>query len=247
MKKSILIILFLVDSIIYYSQISEGNIIGKYVGFDNCEISSTTLTIYNQNKFETNYTGHYFTNKVEKGKWKINGDTLITKVKREKELSKYIILGKGLCEFKDDTSPCKKFCLKKVSPTKNEKEIYDDNCTSLKEIGIVMFEDLKFTDEEFTTYVAASFNKNFPKTAVELNIVINSEAKACCRRMVIFDSTKMNDKQIEALKNTVLKYPSYDRIKFAPDEKLKYLTILISGDKKRKTTAYLLGGFLAGQ
>jgi hypothetical protein len=87
--------------------------VGKYVGFNYCSISSLTLTLYDHNKFESNYTGHYFTNKVDKGKWKIVGDTLITQIKKEKEFSKYIILSNRFCEVKDDTTMCIRFCLKK--------------------------------------------------------------------------------------------------------------------------------------
>lgn len=110
-----------------------------------------------------------------------------------------------------------------------------------------MFDELDITEKEFTNYVATNFNKNFPKTTVELNIVIDSDAKTCCRRLFISDSTKMDSKQITTLKNIVLKFPKYNKIKFALNEKTKYLTILISGDKKGKTTAYLLGGHRAGQ
>ena len=139
------------------------------------------------------------------------------------------------------------FIVKGQISTKNGKEIYDNNCTSLKGIGVVMFNDLDITEKEFTDYVAANFNTNFPKAVVELNIVIDSNSKTCCRRLVISDSTKMENKQISDLKNVVLKFPKYNRIKFALNENPKYLTILISADKKGKTKAHLLGGHSAGK
>lgn len=83
--------------------------VGKYIGYDNCSISSFTLNIGKSDKFKSNYTGHYFTDKVDKGKWKINGDTLTLQRKKE-NWYKFKIVDNKLCEIKEDSTFCK-FCI----------------------------------------------------------------------------------------------------------------------------------------
>lgn len=110
MKKLTFIFTLLFGHTLCFSQTSaKKNVTGKYIGFDKCAFSSFTLSIYKDNKFESNYTGHYFTDKVDKGKWNINGDTLMLRLKKE-NWRKFIIFDNKLCKIKEDTAFCK-FCL----------------------------------------------------------------------------------------------------------------------------------------
>ena len=108
MKKTAIIILLL-QTLCFSQTFSKKNLIGKYVGIDNCKIMSFRLKVGKHGKFKSKYTGHYFTNKIDKGTWKINGDTLILQRKNE-NWCKFRIKEKRLCEITEDTAFCK-FCI----------------------------------------------------------------------------------------------------------------------------------------
>ena len=91
-----------------FSQINE-NIVGKYVGNNLCAFSTFTISISKNSRFTSNYTGHYFTNKIEKGKWKMHGDTL-TLIKEKEIWYKFILLDTKLYEVTEDSTSCR-FCL----------------------------------------------------------------------------------------------------------------------------------------
>lgn len=104
----ILIIVILLLNAISFGQ-TKIIAVGKYIGYDMCAISTMTISINKSHKFKTNYTGHYFTNKTDKGKWKIISDTLILLRKKE-DWYKFIILDNKLCAVKEDSTSCK-FCI----------------------------------------------------------------------------------------------------------------------------------------
>ncbi len=121
----------------------------------------------------------------------------------------------------------------------NKKVITNKECTELAGIGSVENEDLLVQDKEFTNYLLKTYSEDFSHTTVELKIVFHKSEKPCCRIATIYDHTIMNDKQVDYLLEKVLAYPWSKKIIFKPNEKTKYLTILISGNKEGKTNAVL--------
>lgn len=100
-----------------YSQTAAGkaktnHLPGTYKGMDNCSISEWTVTIRPNHKLLRIYTGHYFTNKVDKGKWEQRGDTILMTLKGEEPV-RFLLKDKELCRKMQESGLCKDFCLKK--------------------------------------------------------------------------------------------------------------------------------------
>lgn len=126
--------------------------------------------------------------------------------------------------------------------TNKQKDFQDKSCTSLKEAEYIYNKDLPITDKELTEYIATNYSKTFPHVAIDLNIVLTSNQSPCCRRVVISDTTKMNQKEVESLVAIITKFPKLKKIKLSKD-KPKYITLIVSTDKASKTTAVFLPAF----